>query len=106
MKPLTLSLSLYIVKAMTARALTTPTTHRLALPNRKVAFGVLTLLAIAFVGYAFRATLAGPANSQWDAILYCGIVFVSAGMCATRALLVSRERLAWAMMGGGLTLWG
>ena len=47
----------------------------------------------------------GLPATVFDDWLYNGVLIASALVCVTRAVLVREERLAWALIGGGLLAW-
>jgi two-component system, cell cycle response regulator len=67
------------------------------------AIGALVLTAFAaFVLHVATGLGGGDLFGTW---VYCGVLVGAAGSCLARALLVRRERAAWALIGAGLLIW-
>jgi two-component system cell cycle response regulator len=66
-------------------------------------FGAILLVAFAaFVAHTGGALGGKTLFGTW---VYCGVMLGAAASCLTRAALVRRERVAWALIGAGLLLW-
>lgn len=63
------------------------------------------LAVLAFAVYALNAVFHFGGGAVFDSWIYDGLLVFAAASCFARALLVRRERLAWALMGVGLALW-
>lgn len=66
------------------------------------------LLALGFLAFALHAAfgLGGEANDDlFNIWLYDALILGAAASCIARAILVRRERLAWALLGAGLLAW-
>jgi diguanylate cyclase (GGDEF)-like protein len=63
------------------------------------------LAALAFAVYALNSVFHSGSGAVFDLWIYDGLLLFAAASCFARALLVRRERLAWALMGIGLALW-
>jgi two-component system cell cycle response regulator len=67
--------------------------------------------AVAVAGlaaYAAQSTLTfcgAGADSFFETYVYNALIFMAAGLCITRAMLVRVERLAWLLLGAGLLAW-
>jgi diguanylate cyclase (GGDEF)-like protein len=75
--------------------------------RRTVLVGGLIALCLlaAFIAHA-AVGLGGPGtDALFNTWIYCALMLTSAAACLLRAVLVRRERLAWALLGIGLLLY-
>jgi two-component system cell cycle response regulator len=68
--------------------------------------GVLALcLLVAFVAHVAFGFGGSGADALFNTWIYSALMLTSAAACLLRAVLVPRERLAWALLGSGLLLY-
>ncbi|MDX6626481.1 MAG: hypothetical protein QOE56_1470 [Solirubrobacterales bacterium] len=68
--------------------------------------GALLLLAfLAFVFHAATGTGGSAVDDLFGVWVYDGLMLGAAASCLARAVLVERERLAWALLGLALAIW-
>ena len=69
---------------------------------------VQAVALLGLVGYAAQSSMqicGSGADPFFEQYVYTGLIFMAAGLCLTRAIVVPRERLAWLVLGAGLLAW-
>lgn len=67
--------------------------------------GFLALTLAAYVAHLGLGLGGSGLNWFFDNVVYDGLMMSAAGLCLARAIVARRERLAWVMIGLGLTSW-
>jgi len=67
--------------------------------------GLLALGLFAFALHAATGTGGALVDDLFGIWVYDALMLGAAGSCLARAILIRRERLAWALLGSGLLLW-
>jgi two-component system cell cycle response regulator len=63
------------------------------------------LLGVAVVAYAVQGAVNQGGSTLWETWVYPGLILVAALLCIDRARRVRSDRIAWAVLGGGMLLW-
>ena len=83
----------------------TPATSKKRRPLLTATRVVACLGLLAFAAHAGFDVGGHGADALFDDWVYNGLVLTAAGWCIARAVLVRRERFAWALIGIGLVFW-
>jgi diguanylate cyclase (GGDEF)-like protein len=77
--------------------------------NARIALrSVQAVALLGLVGYAAQSSLqvcGAGADPFFEQYVYTGLIFMAAGLCLTRAIMVPRERTPWFVLGAGLLAW-
>lgn len=63
------------------------------------------LLACGLLALVLHAAIGGGGNALFEIWIYDALMLGAAASCLARAILIRRERLAWALLGAGLLIW-
>ena len=63
------------------------------------------VLAIAVVAYAVQGALNEGQGEVWETWVYPALILAAALFCVARAVRERADRIAWAVLGGGMLLW-
>jgi two-component system cell cycle response regulator len=75
-------------------------------PSVRVALrGAGAALALAFLAFVLYTATPIGGEALFGTWIYCGVMIGASAICLARAVLVRRERAAWALIGMGLLIW-